>query len=177
MVPAVTAAALAERQLAAYNAHDADAFAACYAEDVEVRRLPGGEAVATGRGDLRRVYADLFRRLPGRRAALVHRIACGGFVVDLESVTDGPGAPPRAALAIYQEEGGFLRRVWFPPAVEGPPAAGPASGTAPASGAAMPAGAGRAAPAGPRTPGRVVPARGSRARRRGKGEPGARGGA
>ena len=33
-------AALAQRQLDAYNAHDLEAFLACYAYDVEVYELP-----------------------------------------------------------------------------------------------------------------------------------------
>ena len=116
--PPAGAESLAQRQLDAYNAHDVDAFAACYAEGVEVRRLPGGESVAEGREALRALYGDLFRRLPGRRAELLGRIACGAFVADLEKVTDGPGRPPRRALALYEVEGGLIRRAWFPPVAE-----------------------------------------------------------
>ena len=117
-MPAPTGAgaeALAQRQLDAYNAHDVEGFAACYAEGVEIRRLPGGDLVTEGREALRTRYGDLFRSLPGRRAALLGRIACGDFVVDLEEVIDGPGIPPRRALALYQVEAGLIRRAWFPP--------------------------------------------------------------
>ena len=114
-------AAAAQRQLDAYNAHDADAFAACYAPDVRVERLPGGEVVAEGREALRALYADLFRREPARRADLLARVACGRFVVDHERVASGPGAEPKFAVAIYEVEGGLIRRVWFPPTTgEGP---------------------------------------------------------
>ena len=109
------AAALAQRQLDAYNAQDVETFAACYAEDVRVERLPGGEAVAEGRAALRTLYGDLFRSEPGRRAELLARMTCGRFAVDHERVTSAPGAAPRFAVAIYQVEGGLIRRVWFPP--------------------------------------------------------------
>jgi hypothetical protein len=109
-----TAAELAQRQLDAYNDHDVEAFARCYAEDVEVLRLPGGEAVATGREELRRVYGDLFAKQPGRRADLVNRMECGRFCVDHERVHDGPGTPVRWAVAVYEVEAGLIRRVWFP---------------------------------------------------------------
>lgn len=112
---------LAARQLDAYNAHDIDAFAACYAADVEVFRLPSGEVVASGREDLRARWGDLFRKVPGRRARLLGRVASGAFVVDHEGVSDGPGTPERSALAIYEVEGGLIRRVWFPPPAEEPP--------------------------------------------------------
>jgi len=114
-------AVVAQRQLDAYNAHDVDAFAACYAENVRVLRLPGGEVVAEGRGALRALYADLFRREPGRRADLLARIPCGRFVVDHERVISAPGAEPKFAVAIYEVVDGLIRQVWFPPtAGEGP---------------------------------------------------------
>ncbi len=112
------AAALARRQLDAYNAHDVEGFVLCYSPEVEVRRLPGGEPVATGREELRRVYGDLFRDRPGRRADLLGRIQCGAFCIDHERVSDGPGTPVRLAVAIYQCEAGLIRRVWFPPVEE-----------------------------------------------------------
>jgi len=106
---------LARRQLDAYNAHDLEAFLLCYAPDVEVRRLPGGEPVALGREEMRRVWGDLFAGKPGRRAELLGRMECGEFCVDHERVTDGPGTPERFALAVYQCAGGLITRVWFPP--------------------------------------------------------------
>jgi uncharacterized protein (TIGR02246 family) len=109
-------ARLAQRQLDASNAQDADAFAACYAADVRLLRLPGGECFAEGREALRALYADLFLREPGRRADLLARIECGRFCVDHERVVSGPGAEPRFAVAIYEVEGGLIRRAWFPPA-------------------------------------------------------------
>lgn len=114
---------LAARQLEAYNRGDADAFAACYAEDVAILRLPGNDVVVEGREALRAHYADLFRREPLRRAELLARTVCGAFVIDHERVTSAPGAAPRFAVAIYEARDGLLRRVWFPPvAAEGPAA-------------------------------------------------------
>ena len=49
---------LAERQLAAYNAADLDAFCACY--HPEVRMFEGEELTAEGRPALRERYADMF---------------------------------------------------------------------------------------------------------------------
>ena len=119
-------AAVAERQLDAYNRQDVEAFAACFAEDVRVVRLPVGEILAEKREGIRTLYGDLFRREPGRRAELLQRMACGRFVVDHERVTVEPGAPPRFAVAIYEVADGLIRRVWFPPTItEDAPGTGP----------------------------------------------------
>lgn len=72
---------LAERQLAAYNAADLDAFVACYHPDVVVRW--GAEVEAEGRSAFRERYADLFAR-GGFGASVPARVAEGAHVVDRE---------------------------------------------------------------------------------------------
>ncbi len=117
---------LAQRQLDAYNAGDGDRFAACYAEDVVVARLPAGEEILRGRAALRAHYGALFAREPLLRAELLSRIPCGAFVVDHERVTTGPDRPARRAVAIYEARDGLIARVWFPPVEEEEPPPPPA---------------------------------------------------
>ena len=74
-----------ERQVQAYNARDADAFAACYARDVVVEELDG-EVMMRGRDELRRLYGELFETRPGLHAEITSRIRVGSWVVDEERV-------------------------------------------------------------------------------------------
>jgi hypothetical protein len=106
-----TPAAAAQRQLDAYNAHDLDAFVACYHPDVEVRDFPAGTLRVAGREALRARYADVLAR-PGLRADVVRRITHGAVVVDEERVV-GLREGVVAAVAIYEVEGALIRRVWF----------------------------------------------------------------
>ena len=77
-----TIAALAARQLAAYNAGDLDAFVACYHPDVVVWE---GEAVTVrGRDAMRERYADLFAA-GGFGATVPARLTEGAHCVDLEA--------------------------------------------------------------------------------------------
>ena len=55
----MSCADLAERQLAAYNAKDLDAFCACYADDVTVLDA-AGEVTLSGATAFRARYAGLF---------------------------------------------------------------------------------------------------------------------
>ena len=110
--------AVAQRQLEAYNRHDADAFAACFAENARVQRMPGMEVLAEGRPAIRALYAALFQREPERRVELENRIVSGQYVVDHETVTGVPDRSERSAVAIYEIEGGLVRRVWFPPVAD-----------------------------------------------------------
>jgi hypothetical protein len=103
----------AERQLDAYNARDAGAFAECYHPEVEVFELPGLDATIRGREALRERYARLFERHPRQRCRVLHRIVHGRFVVDHEEVEGRGGGGTVRAVAIYEVEEGTIRRVWF----------------------------------------------------------------
>ncbi|GAA1235095.1 nuclear transport factor 2 family protein [Kitasatospora nipponensis] len=98
-----------ERQLAAYNSHDIDAFVATYAVDVTIRRA-GGEQLH-GRQALRDRYAGQFAE--GRcRAEIVGRLSEGDWVVDHE-VAHGLADEPVRVLVAYRVREGLIDRVDF----------------------------------------------------------------
>ncbi|RJL32226.1 nuclear transport factor 2 family protein [Bailinhaonella thermotolerans] len=98
-----------ERQLAAYNAHDLEGFAATYAEDVRIERRDG--AVIEGRAGLREAYEDQFAE--GRcRAEIVGRLTEGDWVIDHEVAHDVAEEPVRVLVA-YRVRGGLIDLVRF----------------------------------------------------------------
>lgn len=98
-----------ERQLAAYNAHDLDAFSATYAEDVRIARRDGSEL--HGRAQLREAYAGQFAQ--GRcRAEIAGRLAEGDWVVDHE-IAHGVADSPVRVLVAYRVRDGLIDRVEF----------------------------------------------------------------
>ncbi len=99
-----------ERQLAAYNARDIDAFLACF-DDRVVFETAGGQLVARGVAELRQMYGPLFRDRAELSAELCWRERFGEYVVDVEVVT-GLGAEPQRGVAIYHlDEQGLIDRV------------------------------------------------------------------
>lgn len=108
----VDPAALAQAQLDAYNAHDLEAFCACYAEDVTVAELDGTVTVR-GLEALRERYRALFAEHPLNRADLVARMVVGGVVIDHERIWRAPDAAPFEAAAIYTVRGAHIARVVF----------------------------------------------------------------
>ncbi len=74
------------RQVDAYNAHDLDAFLACYADDVVVTSGEG-EVMLEGIAAVRAQYDEWFTQLPGLHAEVHHRIVRGAWVVDDEHAT------------------------------------------------------------------------------------------
>ena len=94
-----------EVQIAAYNAHDLDAFVAAYAPTV---RLFNGDGTvrAEGREEFRAVYVPVFAQV-GRRAEILNRIAVGNWVVDHERV-HRDGADPFDAVVAYRLADGVI---------------------------------------------------------------------
>ncbi len=104
-------AALVQQQLEAYNAGNIDAFAATYADNIELFNLPGNEPTSTGKERLISTYGRLFKEVKPHCRAL-SRIVEGNFVIDQEFCQFGEDRRLRAT-AVYQVEGKLIRRVWF----------------------------------------------------------------
>ncbi|MFD4942625.1 nuclear transport factor 2 family protein [Streptomyces sp. NPDC058239] len=98
-----------ERQLAAYNSHDLEAFAATYAPDVCINRRGGDRLL--GRDAVREAYADMFAK--GRcRAEIVGRLTEGDWVVDHE-IAHGITDDPLRVLVAYRVRDGLIDHVDF----------------------------------------------------------------
>jgi hypothetical protein len=101
-----------ERQLQAYNAHDIDAFLACFHDDVLIVDAEGQE-IMRGRPWLRQSYGPLFRDHPELRAEILWRERLGAYVVDVELVTGLADEPVRAVAIYHLDENGQIDRVRF----------------------------------------------------------------
>jgi hypothetical protein len=104
-----------DRQIAAYQERDLDAFLASYAKDVRIRQFDGS-VVADGTDSVRSFYEPLFRNSPGLKARILHRIAAGDYVIDEEETTgvNAPGYPATMhAVVIYQVKDGLIHDVIF----------------------------------------------------------------
>ncbi|HEY0058777.1 MAG TPA: amidohydrolase family protein [Flavisolibacter sp.] len=101
---------LADQQLAAYNAHDLEAVLAPYADNVEIFDF-GGKMMMSGKESMRKAYQFL-NHTPKLYCRLINRIVQGNKVVDHEEVW-GFGPKPVYAVAIYEIEGGKIRKVHF----------------------------------------------------------------
>lgn len=103
---------LIQRQLDAYNAHDIEAFMACYAEDAQLAGLNGAVTQA-GHDAIRARHLDLFAQHPQNRAELANRIDLGTTVIDHERVERVPGGERFEVAAIYTISDGRIARVDF----------------------------------------------------------------
>lgn len=108
----LTPEALVQKQVDAYNAHNLNAFVACYGESIEFRTMDGKVNPEKGLPALRKGYGDLFSRFPKLRVQILNRIVQGAFVIDQEQA-EGMGPEPITVTAIYETEKGKIVRVWF----------------------------------------------------------------
>jgi hypothetical protein len=98
---------VAERVLAALNAHDLDAFVACYTPTATIEN-GYDEVRARGHDQLRELYGRMFEQYPDLRVEAGWRAELGDFVVQAENVTGRPGHPQH--VAVYLLEDGLIAR-------------------------------------------------------------------
>ncbi len=104
---------LAQQQLDAYNARDIDAFAACYAEDVELMRFESGQVFCRGRAELYERYGAMFASHPLLHCQLVQRMVQGNIAIDQEDVVGLEEGRRKQAIAIYEVRNSLIQRAWF----------------------------------------------------------------
>jgi hypothetical protein len=102
---------LAQQQLDAYNARNIDLFLLPYSDSVEVYEF-GGKLLMKGKEQMRKGYADMFKKITNLHCKLVNRMVQGNVVIDQESVT-GFGPQPFRAIAVYTIEKGKIQKVHF----------------------------------------------------------------
>lgn len=106
-------ATLAQRQLDAYNAHDLEAFVACYHPEVEVYDFPGaGPPSLRGQAAIRERYGPLFAQ-GTIHAELLGRMVIGNKSLDHERVTGLGEGRVVFAVAIYEVREALIEKVWF----------------------------------------------------------------
>lgn len=96
------------RQVDAYNAHDVEAFLACYSDDVVVRH-GDGRVLMPDKSAMRAAYTEFFGQHPDVRAEVVSRLAAGPWIVDEELVTLAGGE--MRALVGYEVSDQLIRTV------------------------------------------------------------------
>jgi hypothetical protein len=104
---------LVDRQLAAAQARDLEAFLTCYAKNVRIRQFDGSVA-AEGTEGLRAFYGPGLRDSPQLNLRILNRIAIGDYVIDEEDVTglNAAGWPPAVHSAVvYQVRDGLIQDV------------------------------------------------------------------
>jgi hypothetical protein len=110
-----TPAAVAQRQLDAFNARDIAALMATYADDAQLFEFPG-KPLASGSAELRARFIARFQE-PNLHAELINRIVSGQRVIDHEKVTrtfpEGTGTIE--LVMIYEVRHGRIAKAWSLP--------------------------------------------------------------
>ena len=108
----MSAAAVVQRQVEAYNNRDLNRFVSTYSETIAIFRMPSAEPSISGKGQLADFYSTQRFNFPGLRAEIVNRIVLGDKVIDHERIW-GVRDTPIEIAAIYQVGGALIERVWF----------------------------------------------------------------
>ncbi|MHB8285275.1 MAG: nuclear transport factor 2 family protein [Caulobacteraceae bacterium] len=109
-------------QFDAYNAHDVDAFMTCWHAEAEYFAFPD-DLLAAGADAIRARHVLRFEDA-AVKVELLNRIVVETTVVDHELFTRTfpEGVGQVEVMAIYQLEGGLIRKAWFKQGTPRPPA-------------------------------------------------------
>ena len=114
---ASTPTQVVQAQVDAYNAHDVEAFTACYADDASLIHLSGERPPIQGKDAIRKAFGFLSTQPEAFHVEIVKRVATGSVVIDEEHLHGlPPGKHLPDAFAVYEVHGGRITKVWFPPA-------------------------------------------------------------
>ena len=103
---------LVVRAVAAFNAHDAGAFAALFADDGVIFEYPD-RAVARGREAVRTYAGGMFASFPASKVELLGRTDLGTRQITHERIHRGDGSPPYEAGLVYDCSEGHIERMDF----------------------------------------------------------------
>lgn len=107
--------AIVQRQMDAYNAHDAKAYTACFTPDAQFVRHPGITALS-GQDEIYKNFAKFFREHKDAKLSVVYRAELGPTTVIEHQVTEGAGKAPLPGLVIYKIQNGLIAAAWIVPA-------------------------------------------------------------
>ncbi len=92
-----------ERVIDAVNAHDLEAFVACYTQEAAIED-GYDQVLARGHDELRRRYGAMLERYPRARWQVLHRIDTGAFVVQYEEVTGRGETSRHVCVYLVQDD-------------------------------------------------------------------------
>lgn len=111
-----TPSAVVDAQFAYYNAHNVEAFASCYAENVEMTYLDGSRPAIEGRAGILTAFGFLKAMPRDMGVQILQRTLTGPTVIDKEHVVGLPSGKVLPDMAaIYEVRDGQILKVWFPP--------------------------------------------------------------
>ncbi|HET6331098.1 MAG TPA: SgcJ/EcaC family oxidoreductase [Holophagaceae bacterium] len=107
--------AIVQRQMDAYNAHDAKAYTACFTPDAQFVRHPGITALS-GQDEIYKSFAKFFREHKDARLRVIYRSELGPTTVIEHQVTEGADKNALPGLVIYKIQNGLIAAAWIVPA-------------------------------------------------------------
>lgn len=112
--PAAPAGILAaiQRQMDAYNAHDAKTFSECFAPEAQLIRHPGIPQLE-GRGEIYTTFAKVFREHKDAKMRILYRAQLGPNTVIEHQEVDGIEKTPVPSMVIYSVRNGVIQAAWF----------------------------------------------------------------
>lgn len=110
--PATPASAVIDRMTAAWNAHDARAFAAFLHPNILLRDVGRTKVLRRGRKAFEQSAATFFANNPQAKVEILRRITDGAFVIDYERISGRANGKTTESTIILEVRDGLVVRMW-----------------------------------------------------------------
>lgn len=110
--PATPASATIDRMTAAWNAHDARAFAAFLHPDILLRDVGRTKVLRRGRQAFEQSAAKFFANNPQAKVEILRRLTDGAFVIDYERISGRANGKTTESTIILEVRDGLVVRMW-----------------------------------------------------------------
>lgn len=99
-------------QFEAYNAHDIEAFMACFSDEFRGYRMPGESPSTVGKESLREFYVNNRFNNPKLKAEIISRTVMGNKIFDHELIY-GLSPEPLESMAVFEVKNDLISTAWF----------------------------------------------------------------
>lgn len=94
---------IVQQQLDFYNNRDLKGFMSLFSEDAELINQSDGKVLAKGKGEVEKLYSNLFQQSPNLNSQLDNRMVLGNTVIDHERITGRMGNSEEIELIVIYE--------------------------------------------------------------------------
>ncbi|MCH2194015.1 nuclear transport factor 2 family protein [Kordia sp.] len=103
---------IAQKQMETYNAHDIDAYAALFSDDIKVYDFPK-KLRYEGKEKLIERYGKFFENTPELYSFIEKRIVSGNTIIDQEKVIYKKGGTPKEFVVMYVVKDQKIAEVYY----------------------------------------------------------------
>ncbi len=102
-----------DKQIAAYNAQDLDAFLDCYTDDIKVYMLQSNQLLTDAIRQLSETMKTSFESNPNSKSIILETLTQGNLIIQKEEIQGHMENKTIKSISIYELTENKISKLWF----------------------------------------------------------------